>query len=455
MVARATCAVLALALLAVCSGGDSAVPAFDYGGAPALLRVGEPFELAATTATGSGFDVSPALPAGLSLDAADGTIRGTPTATVSLTSHVVTGRLGEREVTAVVQIAVGPALPAEIAALERGFCAQRLQWLTEPPGKFAPAPDGRIFVTERSSGVIRILAADGTLQATPFATVPVTTGGHRGLLGLALSPAFATDGRVFAMATTPAGGGKPERSVLYRFTEVAGVGTAATVLLDDLPVAGINNGGALCFDHSGMLIVSIGDTEDPSLSQSDPSLAGKLLRIDPDTGASPPDNPVPGSPVYAKGLRNVWALCVDPLAGSLFAADNGPANDDELLLVQPGRNFEWGAPPGASFGAATGVLLRLWPDVVVPTGLSFARADLAPDWPAAHLQSLFLALYDEETVLRLEMSGTLRTDIDREVEFLRFSPSGVANKPVDIQLGPQGELWVLTFAAVYRIDRIR
>ncbi len=445
---------LALPTLCACSGGGGE-PVFDFGSRPVLLRAGEAFELAPTTATGSDFVVTPDLPAGLGLDPATGAIRGTPTAASTSEGYVVRGMLNGREVTDTVQLAIGAVLPAEVASLESGFAVERFATLTQAPGKFAVAPDGRVFVCERASGVIRIVDPSGALLSTPFATVAVTTGNHRGLLGIVLSPDFATDARVFGLATVPAGSGKPERSVLYRWTDAAGIGQNRTVLLDDLPVSVINNGGALCFDADGMLVVSVGDVEDASLAQADGSLAGKLLRIDPDDGSVPADNPSPASPVFAKGLRNVWALTVDPIAGSLFAADNGPANNDELLLVQAGRNFEWGAQPGEQFGALAGLQLRLWTDVVVPTGLAFARAEQMPDWPAAQLRSLFVSLYDEEIVLRLEMSGALRTDIDREVPFLTFRPDGISNKPVDLVRAADGKLWLLTFSAIYRIDRIR
>lgn len=450
-----SCWWIAASLLAACSGGGgSSAPSLDYGSSPFLLRIGDAVELQATTASGSDFQVTPALPAGLVLDAANGTIRGTPVAAATTQSHVVRGTIGGVELTASVTIAVGAALPAEVASLDAGFAIERFAQLTEAPGKFALAPDGRIFVAERGSGVIRVVDPSGVLLTTPFATLTVTTGSHRGLLGLALSPDFATDGRVFATATVPAGSGHPERSVLYRWNDVANIGQNQVVLFDDLPVSAINNGGALCFDSSGMLVLSVGDAEVPADAQSDASFAGKLLRLDPDDGSVPADNPSGSSPVLCKGLRNVWALTVEPGSGSLFAADNGPANNDELLLVQAARNFEWGAAPGTDFGAATGLLLRLWPDVVVPTGLAFARPDAA-DWPSGHRQSVFLSLYDEEVVLRLQMSGALRTDIDLEAPFLAMQPDGNDNKPVDLQRDGQGRLWLLTFTTIYRIDRIR
>ncbi|MCA8950034.1 MAG: PQQ-dependent sugar dehydrogenase, partial [Planctomycetes bacterium] len=345
----------------------------------------------------------------------------------------------------------GEALPTEVATLAAGFECVRVAALPNQAAKMVCLPDGRVLVTELLTGSIRVIDAAGNLLPVPFATVAVLGGGHLGLLGVAASPAFATDGYVFAYACTPGGAGKPDRGRVLRWRAVGDIGTDLTVLLDDLPLGAINNGGALCFDATGMLLVTVGDTEDPMLAQSDVSFAGKVLRLRPDDGGVPADNPDPASLVFAKGLRNTFAITLHPTVASLFLADNGPTNDDELDLLQAGRNYEWGGG-GASFGAATGAVLRTWHDVVVPTGLAFQ--DPASGWPGEFAESLYLTFYDGQLVERFEMSGALRTDIDREAEFLRFATNGTANLPVDLQRGPGGSLWVLTFTGLFRVDAI-
>lgn len=423
------------------------------------MRVGDVASAVPTdpgaSASGVDFAVQPTLPPGLQLDPSNGTIQGVPSARASGSDYVVTGTLAGQSVEATVHIAVGATLPSEVAELEAGFEIRSIIELDEAPSKMAVAPDGRIFVNELMNGVVSVFSADGTPSGAPFAAVPVVTGGHRGLLGVALSPDFETDRFVFAFACAPAGGGKPERSLVYRWTDNASVGQNEVVILDDLPISAINNGGALCFDASGMLLVSVGDTEDPLAAQSAMSLAGKILRVDPADGSVPSDNPDPSSHVWATGMRNTYAMTLHPVSGSLMAADNGPADNDELNLLLPNRNYEWGAAAGTPFGALTGPRLRLWPDVVVPTGLAFRDESDALDWPAEFDRSLYLALYDEEIVERFEMSGPHNTDIDEESEFLRFTPFVDTNRPVDIVRGPQGRLWILTFTTVYCVDRIR
>ncbi len=430
-------------------------PQLDYGSEPQLLRVGESVAFAPQAVfAGAALQVRPDLPAGLVFDAATGAVSGAPTEVVPRNTYTVDGTVEGRMLQATLDLAVGVALPAEIAVLEPGYTAERVAVLAQPPAKFAIAPDGRLFVGELLTGSIRVIGVDGTLQAQPFAQVSVANGGHRGLLGIALSPDFANDARVFAMAVVPDGPGDAVRAQVLRWIDGGGTGTDLVVLVDGLPASGINNGGALAFDADGMLLVSVGDNEDPFRAQDDQDLAGKILRFDPEDGSVPADNPDPLSPVFCKGLRNVFALACHPATGGLFGADNGPATDDELLLLQGGRNYEWGAN-GETFGALTGPVLRHWPDVVVPTGLAFrGPVSVGDRWPAAHASSLFGSFYDEEIVERFAVSGAAATDIDDESVFLRFAIQSNQNKPLDLQFDPEGRLLVLTQTAIFRIARI-
>lgn len=448
-----------LALLAgACSSGGNQDSSLAYERESLLLRVGEAVSVPSPDTVGAlvvTFAVAPPLPAGLTLDPANGGISGTPATVSASQPYVISATVDDRTISTTMVFAVGGALPTAMASLDAGFAAIEVARFGTAPAKMAIAPDGTAFVTELATGVVRIITTDGTVVATPFATVPVLNGSHLGLLGIATSPNYVSDHHVFAMACTPAAAGKPDRGVIYRWTESSSIGTNQTILLDNLPVAAINNGGAMCFDAQGMLLVSVGDTEDPTLAQNSASHAGKILRIDPIDGSIPPDNPDPTSYVFAKGFRNTFAITMHPEVQQLFAADNGPTGNDELNLILPGRNYEWGAAPSTSFGAQTGAMLRSWPDVVVPTGLAFADPADSAVWPEEYERSLFLSLYDEECVARFEMSGSQRADIDSEHEFLRFAPDGTSNKPLDVQRGPNGQLWVLTFAAIYRVQRIR
>ncbi|MCU1634369.1 MAG: glucose sorbosone dehydrogenase, partial [Micrococcaceae bacterium] len=100
------------------------------------------------------------------------------------------------------------------------------------------------------------------------------------------------------------------------------------------------------------------------------NLGGKILRITVD-GDIPADNPIPGSPVYSLGHRNVQGLAWDS-TGALWATEFGPEIDDELNLVQPGGNYGWpevtGAPGDSRFLDAQVV----WPSTASssPSGMT-------------------------------------------------------------------------------------
>ena len=114
-----------------------------------------------------------------------------------------------------------------------------------------------------------------------------------------------------------------------------------TVIVDDLPIgASIHNGGRIAFGPDGKLYVTIGDTSRPETAQDAEALKGKILRYNPD-GSILADNPIPGSPVYALGLRNPFGLAFRPETGELFATDNGPAGNDELNVIRAGANYGW------------------------------------------------------------------------------------------------------------------
>ena len=248
-----------------------------------------------------------------------------------------------------------PAAPAEI-------------YLPEPPGivvsTWIPgleavwsmqfAPDGRLFLTEKP-GRVRVVDRQGTLQPDAWATLPVVPrGGEGGLMGLALHPEFPREPWVYVMYTTFKDGARVNR--VSRFREVNGRGTGEAILIDDLPAALNHNGGRLIFGPDRMLYVSAGDAYHPMAAQDLGTPAGSILRVTPD-GRVPPDNPWPGNPIWARGLRNPNGLAFRPRDGVLFAADHGPTSEwanprvmdrDELNLITRGGNYGWPVVVGAA-----------------------------------------------------------------------------------------------------------
>lgn len=219
------------------------------------------------------------------------------------------------------------------------------------PWAIAFAPDGRIFVTERS-GQIRIIRA-GRLALEPWAVVQVWQSPLRsnaaGLLGLALDPEFGTNPFVYIYHTYEADGEAWARVV--RLREQDGRGVVDRVILDRIHANPTHVGGRILFGPDGLLYVGTGDSGKAERAQDRTSLAGKILRITSD-GGIPPGNPFPGSPVYSLGHRNVQGFGWHPKTKQLYATEHGPTAReeccrDELNVIEPGRNYGWPIVTGA------------------------------------------------------------------------------------------------------------
>lgn len=208
------------------------------------------------------------------------------------------------------------------------------------PWAIAFAPDGRIFVTERT-GTLRVIE-DGSLQNSPGLKLDVG-GAEGGLLGLALDPNFEQNHHLYLYYTYSEFLSTYNR--VSRFTESDNALSGELVLIDKIPGAAIHDGGRIKFGPDGKLYITTGDAANASLAQDLNSLAGKILRINPD-GTIPDDNPLANSPVYSYGHRNPQGLDWDPLTKILVATEHGPSGErgfarDELNIIYPGKNYGW------------------------------------------------------------------------------------------------------------------
>ena len=210
------------------------------------------------------------------------------------------------------------------------------------PVGMALAQDGRVFFNERLTGRIRIINPQWQLVPTQFCQITIATNGEQGLLGLALDPDFTNNGFVYVYHTASS----PLRNRVVRYTESSGSCTQETIILDNLPASTNHNGGIIQFGPDGKLYVIIGDAENTANSQNVTSLAGKVLRVNPD-GSAPTDNPfisnanADAKKVYSFGHRNSYGFTFHGHTGHLWETENGPSDNDEINRVVSGGNYGW------------------------------------------------------------------------------------------------------------------
>ena len=225
------------------------------------------------------------------------------------------------------------------------------------PTAMAFTPDGRLLICEQG-GALR-LVKNGQLLATPFATITTAVDGERGLLGIAVDPAFASNGFVYIYYTVSDALGAHNR--VSRLTAAGDVAAAdSEVVLVDLPQlssATNHNGGALHFGPDGKLYVALGDNTNGAQAPSLTSLFGKILRYNPD-GSIPADNPLVGQTsgiyqaIWARGLRNPFTFDFQPGTGRMFINDVGEASWEEIDEGSAGADYGWPATEGATTNPA-------------------------------------------------------------------------------------------------------
>jgi len=283
--------------------------------------------------------------------------------------------------------------------LLRGFIDEPVAGGLVLPVTFATLPDGTRLVAEKP-GVVRVVR-HGVVLPDAFLDLRERVNDYwdRGLLGLAVDPAFATNGFVYlyyVYENDPLTYSGPKASRLVRVTATGDTASLASevVLLDGIPAdSASHNGGALAFGPDGALWVTTGDAA--SFNAVDPlalrtqnldSPAGKLLRIGVD-GRGRPDNPFwTGDPdawrskVWAYGFRNPFRLTFRPATGRPYIADVGANDWEEVNAVGRGGNHGWpcleGPAPQAGYQALAEcqALYGRGPSAVVMPVASYAHA---------------------------------------------------------------------------------
>lgn len=304
------------------------------------------------------------------------------------------------------------------------------------PWRIALLPDGRMLITEKV-GPVWLVAPDGT--KTPVANAPaVQSQGQGGMLGVYVSPKYATDRSVYltySEPNTPADG--TSSLALARAKLTLGTGTASLdgleVLWRDMPKGrGGQFGAAIAFSPDGrFLFLSVGDRQRMTPAQDPDSPLGKILRLTLD-GKPAPGNPNAGktgaatsslinpprdtevaktapvvstythpgpnlapSEIWATGFRTPYGLTFGP-DGRLWELEHGPRGGDELNLIEAGKNYGW--PLVAYATNYNGVAIPspdtrpdlakpviYWTPVIAPGNLTFYKGAMFSQWNGSAL----------------------------------------------------------------------
>jgi glucose/arabinose dehydrogenase len=347
------------------------------------------------------------------------------------------------------------------------------------PWRLAFLPDGRMLITEKP-GAVWLVTPEGA--KTPVANVPaVLHQGQGGLLGVFLSPKYATDRNVYLTYAEPGDGGSG--LALARAKLTLGASTASLdglqVLWRDMPKGkGGQFGAQIAFSPDGQyLFLTVGDRQRMTPAQDPNTEVGKILRLTLD-GKPAPGNPMAGktgasslplidpprdteaaktAPVvstynlpgqnlapaetWSSGHRTPYGLAFGP-DGRLWEVEHGPRGGDELNLIEPGKNYGW---PLVSYAANyNGVPIPspdtrtdltkpviYWNPVIAPGSLTFYKGAMFPHW----VGSAFIGGMGTQSLNRITFDGKGGATAAERWR--------VNHRIRDVEVGPDGALWML------------
>jgi glucose/arabinose dehydrogenase len=383
---------------------------------------------------------------------------------------------------------------AEAATLPSYFEERTIASGLTVPVAVAWAPDGRTFIAEKA-GRIRVVLADGTLQAAPLIDISdhVNNNWDHGLLGLAVDSNFAANHYLYLLYVYEPDAAHRDDPKVSRLTRIVvksdntvqnpqgpetvllgSVRTApcpaASNTLDCMPADSITHAiGTVRSAPDGTLFVGSGDAADFNgvdqrafRTYDERSYAGKILHVD-RNGRGLSDHPFCSSDsdlnhvctkVFAKGFRNPFRFTLRP-GGGLIVGDVGWNSWEEINLPAAGGNYGWPCyegnhqAPGYSELATCAMAYQAGPAATAApfyeyfheqnTGTALGGPLFTGDqYPEGYKGSIFFGDYALGVINRLELNsdGTLAA-----VKSFATDASGI----VDLELSPAGNLAYVEF----------
>lgn len=253
------------------------------------------------------------------------------------------------------------------------------------PWEIVWGPDEQIWFTERHGTINRLDPVTGQRTTLLNYMDKVYQSGESGMLGLFLHPDFAVSPFVYTAYTYRDNGQTWERIVRFDYQNDTLVNE--DVLVDQIPANTTHDGCRFLLLPDKTLLVTTGDARNDAASQMVSSLNGKILRMNLD-GTIPTDNPNATSYVWAWGIRNTQGLTLGK-NNLIYGSEHGPSNDDEVNVLEKGRNYGW--PSVAGFCNSSQELafcndsnvkepMINWTPTIAPSDLIYYTHSAIPEW---------------------------------------------------------------------------
>ncbi|HSO87599.1 MAG TPA: PQQ-dependent sugar dehydrogenase [Draconibacterium sp.] len=310
----------------------------------------------------------------------------------------------------------------------------------DTPWEILWGPDNYIWVTERLGKISRINPENGAVSEVILISEAKEVG-EGGLLGMVTDPDFSVN-NYFYVAYNYYAAGNDYREKIVRFTFNPSTGKAGNpfILLENIDGANNHNGCRMVISPDKKLIFTTGDAQVTSNSQDVDNINGKTLRINLD-GTIPDDNPVQNSPVWTWGHRNPQGLVYSPGGNILYSSEHGASSNDEINIIQKGRNYGWPNVEGFcdiagenSFCINNNVVepIFAWTPTLAVAGIDFYNSDLIPEWKNSLLVTSLKA--SRITQLLLNEGGT---EVIKSTDFY----TNAFGRLRDICVSPDGKVY--------------
>jgi aldose sugar dehydrogenase len=360
----------------------------------------------------------------------------------------------------------GTMLSARNVPIEPGARRELVVEGLEHPWGLAFLPNGGALVTERP-GRLRVIEK-GVLRKEPITGVPAVFAQNQGgLLDVIVHPRFNENQLIYLSYAHGTAEANTTRVARARFTGAA-LEDFKVIYESNTPKPGTAHfGSRLAWMPDGTLLISMGDGGNPPLmlngkftrekAQDKTSHLGKLVRVH-DDGTLPDDNPfvkdknaAPG--VWSMGHRNIQGLAVDTARNTVWATEHGSLGGDELNRVRAGGNYGWPLisltreyTSGKAVGEVTtrkGMIdpVLLWDVSVAPSGLLVYSGNTFPQWEGDLFSGSLVSL------------DVRRLDLNESGAIINETALRVGQRVRDVEVGPDGFLYVLTDEKAGRVMR--